>query len=50
MPQRAKTNDSALETLYAFAKSLPEGETFNFLPKPFSLKQRATAVKEALEE
>ncbi|MCX5516034.1 hybrid sensor histidine kinase/response regulator [Kaistia algarum] len=34
----------------AFAKNLPEGETFNFLPKPFSLKQLATAVKEALGE
>jgi len=34
----------------AFAKNLPEGETFHFLPKPFSLKQLATAVKEALGE
>jgi two-component system cell cycle sensor histidine kinase/response regulator CckA len=32
----------------AFARNLPEGETFNFLPKPFSLKQLATAVKETL--
>ena len=32
----------------AFAKNLPEGEHFHFLPKPFSLKQLATAVKEAL--
>ncbi|MCX5569375.1 cell cycle histidine kinase CckA [Kaistia nematophila] len=32
----------------AFAKNLPDGETFNFLPKPFSLKQLATAVKETL--
>jgi two-component system cell cycle sensor histidine kinase/response regulator CckA len=32
----------------AFAKNLPEGETFHFLPKPFSLKQLATAVKDAL--
>jgi two-component system cell cycle sensor histidine kinase/response regulator CckA len=32
----------------AFAKNLPEGEQFHFLPKPFSLKQLATAVKEAL--
>ncbi|MCX5497045.1 response regulator [Kaistia dalseonensis] len=34
----------------AFAKNLPDGEAFNFLPKPFSLKQLATAVKEALGE
>ncbi|MDR3494051.1 MAG: response regulator [Ancalomicrobiaceae bacterium] len=32
----------------AFARNLPEGEAFHFLPKPFSLKQLATAVKEAL--
>ena len=32
----------------AFARNLPEGEHFHFLPKPFSLKQLATAVKEAL--
>ena len=32
----------------AFARNLPEGEKFHFLPKPFSLKQLATAVKEAL--
>jgi two-component system cell cycle sensor histidine kinase/response regulator CckA len=32
----------------AFKKNLPEGEEFAFLPKPFSLKQLATAVKEAL--
>jgi two-component system cell cycle sensor histidine kinase/response regulator CckA len=32
----------------AFAKNLPEGEEFQFLPKPFSLKQLATAVKETL--
>lgn len=32
----------------AFQKNLPEGESFAFLPKPFSLKQLATAVKEAL--
>jgi len=34
----------------AFKKNLPEGESFGFLPKPFSLKQLATAVKEALAE
>lgn len=32
----------------AFKKNLPEGEDFNFLPKPFSLKQLAVAVKETL--
>lgn len=33
----------------AFAKNLPEGAQFGFLPKPFSLKQLATTVKETLE-
>jgi two-component system cell cycle sensor histidine kinase/response regulator CckA len=32
----------------AFRKNLPDGETFHFLPKPFSLKQLAVAVKETL--
>jgi two-component system, cell cycle sensor histidine kinase and response regulator CckA len=32
----------------AFAKNLPEGEEFGFLPKPFSLKQLIEAVKGAL--
>ena len=32
----------------AFKKNLPEGEEFHFLPKPFSLKQLAVAVKETL--
>ncbi len=32
----------------AFKKNLPEGEIFHFLPKPFSLKQLAIAVKETL--
>ncbi|PTW61761.1 two-component system cell cycle sensor histidine kinase/response regulator CckA [Breoghania corrubedonensis] len=32
----------------AFEKNLPENEKFSFLPKPFSLKELATAVKEAL--
>ncbi len=31
----------------AFAKNLPEGEEFGFLPKPFSLKQLIEAVKVA---
>ncbi len=34
----------------AFKKNLPENEKFHFLPKPFSLKQLATAVKETLAE
>jgi len=34
----------------AFAKNLPEGAKFGFLPKPFSLKQLATTVKEMLED
>ncbi len=34
----------------AFAKNLPEGAQFGFLPKPFSLKQLVTKVKETLEE
>jgi len=33
----------------AFAKNLPEDAIFGFLPKPFSLKQLATTVKEMLE-
>ena len=32
----------------AFKKNLPEGEKFVFLPKPFSLKQLAKAVKETI--
>ncbi len=32
----------------AFEKNLDEGEEFAFLPKPFSLKQLAAAVKESL--
>ncbi|WP_068314552.1 cell cycle histidine kinase CckA [Polycladidibacter hongkongensis] len=34
----------------AFEKNLPAEETFNFLPKPFTLKQLATTVKEVLAE
>lgn len=33
----------------AFEKNLGEGETFTFLPKPFSLKQLAATVKDVLE-
>ncbi len=32
----------------AFAKNLPEGEEFGFLPKPFTLKQLVEAVKGAV--
>jgi two-component system, cell cycle sensor histidine kinase and response regulator CckA len=32
----------------AFAKSLPAGEQFSFLPKPFTLKQLVAAVKETM--
>ncbi len=32
----------------AFARNLPEGAAFGFLPKPFSLKQLIEAVKQAL--
>ena len=33
----------------AFAKNLPADATFGFLPKPFSLKQLATTVRDTLE-
>ena len=32
-----------------FERNLPEDETYQFLPKPFSLKELATTVKETLE-
>ena len=32
----------------AFAKNLPEGEHFTFLPKPFTLKQLIETVKTAI--
>jgi two-component system cell cycle sensor histidine kinase/response regulator CckA len=32
----------------AFKKNLPEGESFTFLPKPFSLKELVAAVKETM--
>jgi two-component system cell cycle sensor histidine kinase/response regulator CckA len=32
----------------AFEKSLPDHTQFNFLPKPFTLKQLVTAVKESM--
>ena len=33
----------------AFEKSLPQGEQFAFLPKPFTLKQLVAAVKETMK-
>ena len=33
----------------AFARNLPPDAQFGFLPKPFSLKQLATVVKDVLE-
>jgi two-component system cell cycle sensor histidine kinase/response regulator CckA len=33
----------------AFARNLPADAQFGFLPKPFSLKQLATVVKEMLD-
>ena len=32
----------------AFAKNLPDGEEFGFVPKPFTLKQLVEAVKAAV--
>jgi two-component system cell cycle sensor histidine kinase/response regulator CckA len=32
----------------AFAKNLPEGERFTFLPKPFTLKELIETVKAAI--
>ena len=34
----------------AFAKNLPADAKFGFLPKPFSLKQLATVVKDTIEQ
>ena len=34
----------------AFRKSLGDEEDFRFLPKPFTLKQLAQAVKDALDD
>lgn len=34
----------------AFRKNLPEGQQFNFLPKPFSLKQLIETVKKVISE
>ena len=33
----------------AFAKNLPEGEKFLFLPKPFTLRELVAAVKETMK-
>jgi two-component system cell cycle sensor histidine kinase/response regulator CckA len=32
----------------AFEKSLPDSSQYNFLPKPFTLKQLVSSVKEAM--
>jgi two-component system cell cycle sensor histidine kinase/response regulator CckA len=32
----------------AFDRNLPDHEQFNFLPKPFTLKQLVTAVKDTM--
>ena len=32
----------------AFRKNLPEGESFHFLPKPFTMKQLVETVKAAM--
>jgi two-component system cell cycle sensor histidine kinase/response regulator CckA len=32
----------------AFDKALPDHQQFNFLPKPFTLKQLVSAVKETM--
>ena len=32
----------------AFKKNLPEGESFHFLPKPFTMKQLVETVKAAM--
>jgi two-component system cell cycle sensor histidine kinase/response regulator CckA len=32
----------------AFERSLPEGTVFEFLPKPFTLKQLVSKVKETM--
>ena len=34
----------------AFRSNLPEGEEFNFLPKPFSLRQLVETVKQVIGE
>jgi two-component system cell cycle sensor histidine kinase/response regulator CckA len=34
----------------AFEKSLPDSSKYNFLPKPFTLKQLVSSVKEAMEK
>jgi two-component system, cell cycle sensor histidine kinase and response regulator CckA len=50
-----RKRDPALKIIFvsgyaedAFAKNLPEGERFTFLPKPFTLKQLIETVKTAI--
>jgi two-component system cell cycle sensor histidine kinase/response regulator CckA len=51
-----RKTDPALKIIFvsgyaedAFEKSLPAGEQFAFLPKPFTLKQLVAAVKETMQ-
>ncbi len=50
-----RTRNAALKIIFvsgyaeeAFEKSLPQGQQFSFLPKPFTLKQLVAAVKETM--
>jgi hypothetical protein len=44
----ALTGHPAQSVQDAFDKSLPDHKQFNFLPKPFTLKQLVSAVKETM--
>jgi two-component system, cell cycle sensor histidine kinase and response regulator CckA len=55
MLKEMRATNAALKVVFvsgyaedAFEKSLPEGEQFNFLPKPFTLAQLVAAVKETI--
>jgi two-component system cell cycle sensor histidine kinase/response regulator CckA len=55
MLKEMRASNPALKVIFvsgyaedAFEKSLPEGEQFNFLPKPFTLAQLVAAVKETI--
>ena len=41
--------DATRSVLDLIERHLPDDESFSFLPKPFSLKELATAVKTTLE-
>jgi two-component system cell cycle sensor histidine kinase/response regulator CckA len=52
-----RQRNSALKIIFvsgyaedAFQKSLPDPEQFNFLPKPFTLKQLVAVVKETMAQ